>query len=174
MADGFTFFLKNTNLYLPEPMKYPLLLATFVLAVSCTPERTEQTETRQEPINAEVAQTAESSTCYAAILGRDSLLLRVERMSDDVTGDLSYNFYEKDDNSGTFQGRMHGDTLLADYTFQSEGTESVRQVAFLKTADGFREGYGDIEDQGGKMVFKNTASLDFSSGTVFKKVPCTE
>ena len=155
-------------------MKYPLLLATLVCTASCTSEKTEQTETRQEPVTAEVAETAESSTCYAAILGRDSLLLRVDRMSDDVTGDLSYNFYEKDDNSGTFQGRLHGDTLLADYTFQSEGTESVRQVAFLKTADGYVEGYGDIEDQGGRMVFKNTSTLDFSSGTAFKKVPCTE
>ena len=69
---------------------------------------------------------------------------------------------------------MNGDTLLADYTFQSEGTESVRQVAFLKKGDGFVEGYGDVEDQGGKMVFKNTAMLDFGSGTAFTKVPCAE
>jgi hypothetical protein len=69
---------------------------------------------------------------------------------------------------------MHGDTLLADYTFQSEGTESVRQVAFLQQGDGFVEGYGDMEDQNGKMVFKNTGSLDFSSGTAFTKVPCAQ
>ena len=155
-------------------MKNYLLLATLALAAACTPEKTEQTETNHETVAMEVAETAESSTCYAAILGRDSLLLRVERMSDDVTGDLSYNFYEKDDNKGTLVGQMHGDTLLADYTFQSEGTESVRQVAFLKKGDGFVEGYGDAEDRDGKMVFKNTSTLDFNSGTAFKKVLCAE
>lgn len=155
-------------------MKNYLLLATLALAAACTPEKTEQTETNHETVAMEVAETAESSTCYAAILGRDSLLLRVERMSDDVTGDLSYNFYEKDDNKGTLVGQMHGDTLLADYTFQSEGTESVRQVAFLKKGEGFVEGYGDAEDRDGKMVFKNTSTLDFNSGTAFKKVPCAE
>jgi hypothetical protein len=155
-------------------MKYSLLLAPLLCTASCTPETSEQTKNSQKPVTAEVRQVAESLICYAAILGQDSLSLRVKRMDDDVSGDLSYNFHEKDDNSGTFQGRMHGDTLLADYTFQSEGTESVRQVAFLKTADGYVEGYGDIEDQGGKMVFKNTASLHFDSGTAFKKVPCTE
>lgn len=155
-------------------MKNYLLLATLALAAACTPEKSEQTDTNHETVATEVAETAESSTCYAAILGRDSLLLRVERMSDDVTGDLSYNFYEKDDNKGTLVGQMHGDTLLADYTFQSEGTESVRQVAFLKKGEGFVEGYGDAEEMNGKMVFKNTSTLDFNSGTAFKKVLCAE
>ncbi|MPR35893.1 hypothetical protein [Salmonirosea aquatica] len=152
-------------------MKYPLLLATLLLTAACTSEKTDQTDTSQE---SEAVEAAESSTCYAAILGQDTLSLRVERMSDDVTGDLAYNFYEKDDNEGTIEGKMHGDTLLADYTFMSEGTESVRQVAFLKKGDGFVEGYGDMEDQNGKMVFKNTAALDFGSNSVFKKVPCNE
>ena len=152
-------------------MKYPLLLATLLLTAACTSEKPDQTDTTQEP---EVIEAAESSTCYAAILGQDTVSLRVERMSDDVTGDLAYNFFEKDDNSGTFQGRMRGDTLLADYTFMSEGSESVREVVFLKKGDGFVEGYGDMEDRGGKMVFKNTASLDFGSGTAFSKVPCQE
>ncbi len=102
------------------------------------------------------------------------MLLRVENLGGNVTGNLSYNFYEKDDNTGTLRGEMRGDTLLADYTFQSEGTESVRQVAFLKKGDGFVEGYGDAEDRAGKMVFKNTAALDFGSGTAFTKVPCAD
>ena len=153
---------------------YLLLLATLAFTIGCTTEKSEQTDSAQDSVATEVVETAESSTCYVAILGQDSLLLRVERMSDDVTGDLSYNFYEKDDNSGTFQGRMHGDTLLADYTFMSEGTESVREVAFLKKGEGFVEGYGEVEDRNGKMVFKNTATLDFGSGTAFTKVPCAE
>nr|GFC68635.1 hypothetical protein [Tanacetum cinerariifolium] len=37
---------------------------------------------------------------------------------------------------------MHGDTLVADYTFQSEGTTSIRQVVFLRRDIGFIEGFG--------------------------------
>lgn len=152
-------------------MKYPLLLASLVFTASCTSEKSEQTDTTQETVATEVV---ESSACYASVMGQDTMLLQVETTGDEVTGSLAYNFYEKDDNQGTLRGEMRGDTLLADYTFQSEGTESVRQVAFLKKGDGFVEGYGDAEDRAGKMVFKNTAALDFNSGTAFTKVPCAE
>ncbi len=152
-------------------MKLAPILVALLFATACTSEKSEQTDTRQEPVATDVV---ESSACYASVMGPDTMLLSLKTMGEEVTGSLTYNFYEKDDNQGTLRGEMRGDTLLADYTFQSEGTESIRQVAFLKRGEGFVEGYGDIEDQGGKMVFKNAASLDFNSGTSFAKVPCTE
>ncbi len=150
-------------------MKTKFLLPLFLLAVGCTSEKTDQNEDQIQ-----TTEVAETFTCYVSVVGQDTTTLRVQSESDGVTGVLSYNFYEKDDNTGTFNGEMHGDTLLADYTFMSEGTESVRQVAFLKKDNGFVEGYGDIEEKDGKMVFKNTGSLDFGSGTAFEKVPCED
>lgn len=152
-------------------MKYYLLFAPLVFTAACTSEKSEQTETSQETVTTEVV---EVPGCYSSIMGQDTMVLHLETTGQEVTGNLSYNFYEKDDNRGTLRGEMHGDTLLADYTFQSEGTKSVRQVAFLKKGEGFVEGYGDSEERNGKMVFKNTSALDFSSGTAFKKVPCAE
>ncbi|MDQ2862476.1 MAG: hypothetical protein M3R50_02290, partial [Bacteroidota bacterium] len=64
------------------------------------------------------------------------------------------------------------DVLIADYTFFSEGTKSVREVAFKKDGENFIEGYGDAEDKDGKMIFKNAASLAFSSSVILKPFDC--
>ncbi|GHB78598.1 hypothetical protein [Persicitalea jodogahamensis] len=148
-------------------MKTKFLLPLFLLAVGCTSEKTEQTDDQLQ-----TTEVVETSACYASVTGGDSTLLRIVNENGEVTGELTYNHLEKDDNVGTIMGEMHGDTLLADYTFMSEGIESVRQVAFLKKGEGFVEGYGDAEERDGKMVFKSTSTLDFGSGTTFEKVPC--
>ena len=150
-------------------MKTKLIGAALLLAAGCTSEKTDQTESQQGTV-----ETAETSACYASVVAEDSVSLRLVNTDGDITGELAYNFREKDDNVGTVMGQMHGDTLLADYTFMSEGTESVRQVAFLKKGDAFIEGYGNAEERDGKMVFTNTSSLDFGEGITFEKVPCVE
>ncbi len=81
-----------------------------------------------------------TAQCYYFMNDKDTVSLRF-RISDGVIdGKLQYIFSEKDKNPGTVIGRMYGDTLLAEYTFQSEGTTSVREVVFLKTGDDFTEG----------------------------------
>ena len=69
---------------------------------------------------------------------------------------------------------MRGDTLVADYTFNSEGIESVRQVAFLKKGDQLLEGYGDVEQKDNKTVFKNISTLSFGQSTIFNKTDCKQ
>ncbi|RYG11970.1 MAG: hypothetical protein EOO07_19775 [Chitinophagaceae bacterium] len=89
-----------------------------------------------------------------------------------TSGKLNYKLKEKDSNTGTIKGEMRGDTLLAEYTFNSEGTQSVRQVAFIKKGDQLLEGFGDVEQKDGKMVFKNTPKLTYGQSIVFEKVDC--
>ena len=113
-----------------------------------------------------------SSTCYANETGKDTVLLKVEVFPNVVTGRITYKIFEKDSNKGDFDGRLHGDTLLADYTFMSEGKSSVRQVAFLLKDGTATEGYGDMEEKDGKMIFKDTQKLDFSKSQVLKKTDC--
>lgn len=151
-------------------MKYFLLLGALAFSAGCTTKKSEQTDTSQ-PVATNVV---EAPACYSSVMGQDTMRLYLENTGEVVIGDLTYNFYEKDDNQGTLRGQMRGDTLLADYTFMSEGIESVRQIVFLKKDGGFVEGYGDAEDRDGKMIFTNTAALDFTSGTVFAKVPCVD
>src|SRR5690606_5814178 len=88
--------------------------------------------------------------------------------------DLHYNFYERDGNVGFITGEIHGDTLIADYTFLSEGIISVREVGFLLGEEQVTEGYGDVEEVDGKVVFWHKDSLDFSNGLIMPKIPCVE
>ncbi|MFT3702360.1 MAG: hypothetical protein QM802_08325 [Agriterribacter sp.] len=112
----------------------------------------------------------EGSHCYAYINNKDSILLHVDIKDNLVTGELSYDFYEKDKNTGTIQGEMKGDTLLADYSFVSEGVSSVREVVFLKKEHTFLEGHGDAEQVDNKLIFTNRSTLHFS--TVLKETGC--
>ena len=102
------------------------------------------------------------SSCYESANGNDTVFLSIFSESKVITGSLLYNYYQKDKNRGTIRGRMHGDTLIADYVFMSEGKASVRQVAFLKQDNSFIEGYGDATEENGKMVFKNRTMLNFT------------
>lgn len=98
--------------------------------------------------------------------------MHLQISGDNIVGDLNYKFFEKDKNSGTIKGNMKGDTLIAEYKFMSEGTESVREIAFLKKENDFVEGYGDMEDVNGKMTFKNKKGLKFSNTLILKNVQC--
>lgn len=70
--------------------------------------------------------------CYAYMGKKDTAFMHINIADSIVTGNLKYAIFEKDSNDGTLQGKLKNDTLLANYTFVSEGVESVREVVFLK------------------------------------------
>ena len=111
-------------------------------------------------------------TCYALDNSKDKVLMQITINKNAVTGDLIYNYFEKDKNSGTIKGEMHGDTLLGTYTFMSEGTESKRDVAFLKTSDELVEGYGRIDTITGKPDLTDRSSIKFDNTFILKKTDC--
>lgn len=158
-------------------MKHLVFAMLLVTAISCgnnnVQENTSATNTdstnNTDSLVAASAQPAPS--CYQYIHGKDTVLLSISGEAITVTGLLSYNYYQKDKSSGDIQGNMYGDTLIADYTFQSEGTTSVREVAFLKKDSSFVEGYGDVEEKDGKMVFKNRNTIQFT-GKPLKIAEC--
>jgi len=130
--------------------------------VQPTPTETEELLDNTEP------------TCYLFATDRDTVSLRLyPPVEGKIKGDLNYYFFERDGNTGHIEGEIHGDTLFADYTFQSEGLISVREVAFLLGEGQVMEGYGDVEEKDGRMVFWHKDSLDFSNGLVMPKVPCS-
>ena len=112
--------------------------------------------------------------CFAKRAAGDTFWLQLNVFENVVTGNLKYIFKEKDSNRGEIEGKMQGDTLIADYTFMSEGQKSVRQVAFLIKDSVATEGYGDLEDKGGKLVFKNPQALTYGKGIVMTKTACAE
>jgi len=111
-------------------------------------------------------------SCYAYIKNKDTVSLSLTKAGNAVTGELNYNFYEKDKNSGTIAGVIKGDTIIADYTFNSEGISSVREVIFIKKGDVLAEGYGPAEEKSGKTVFTDKTKLKFDDYIKLSPIPC--
>lgn len=140
------------------------LIACISIFTSCKNEPKQTPEQQTEPVN--------TAQCYSYITDKDTVSMKITLIGNEVTGDLAYNYFEKDKNEGTLRGKMAGDTLFATYTFTSEGTESTREVAFLKKGTDLVEGYGDAQEMNGMMIFTSKASLDFSSKIILKLVEC--
>jgi len=122
-----------------------------------------------------VAEKNAIETCYKGILKQDTIVMSLVIKDNLITeGKLSYHFFEKDKNEGTLKGEIKGDTIYADYTFMSEGSQSVREVAFLKQGNSYIEGYGDVKEYNGKMIFKDVKHLKFDSKMVLVKTDCPQ
>lgn len=113
-----------------------------------------------------------TNECYQLVNGKDTVTASLTIDGQKVSGNLIYNFFEKDKNTGSILGTIKGDTLVADYTFQSEGQESIRQVTFLRKDKTLIEGYGESKQEGNKSVFLNAKAIQFTSSTILKEVPC--
>ena len=87
--------------------------------------------------------TSKLQSCYHATVGDSSSLLQIKDSSaDQLTGELIFQNYEKDSSYGVFTGKFAADQFTIDFTFQSEGIESKRQIVLTKSADQLSgEGY---------------------------------
>lgn len=154
--------------------KFMFAALTLWICAACNQPGNTVEPGKEEPTDStggEMKAMIPESACYAGTLRNDSFFMKMEVFPNVVTGKLEYNFSEKDSNHGDIDGTLHGDTLIADYTFSSEGTSSVRQVAFLVRNDSVVEGYGPMEEKNGKMVFTDLDKLSFS-GTPLIKTDC--
>jgi len=156
-----------------------LLNALAILAISCNSEKKEEQRNDSTSITATdttlvptVPVEQKVTECYVYIKNRDTATLKINTENEELTGDLSYKLFEKDSNKGTIAGEMKGDTVIAEYTFDSEGMRSVRDIVLLKKDGKFYEGYGDVEERNGKIVFKNRSKLKFGDAIVFSKTDC--
>ena len=155
-------------------MKKVILLGVVFMSVFVSCKKRMENEEPPAVLEKIVVEEPESKECYRAILQKDTVSLTLNIKNGQLSsGNLSYNFYEKDKNVGTLVGELKGDTLYADYTFMSEGISSVREVAFLKKDDSYVEGFGDvIDDNNGKVTFKDKKQLQFDGNVVLSKVDC--
>ena len=111
--------------------------------------------------------------CYLGNVGQDTAFLSLSQEGTQVSGNLSYQFYEKDQNSGSVQGEVLGDSLLLlSYTFMSEGMESKRQVAFLHKDGKLIEGTGALKEQDGGFTFEDIAQLNFGNSFELASTDC--
>jgi hypothetical protein len=154
-------------------LKSYLLLLSTTIFTACNTNKTTVADAETDSAKpAENTIMIPNTQCYASINGKDTVFLKMEKYPNVVTGTLIYKLYEKDANKGDIDGKLSGDTLIADYRFISEGKESIRQVAFLIKDSTATEGYTDMEELNGKMVFKNISHIDFSTGIKLKQIDC--
>ncbi len=102
-----------------------------------------------------------NAQCFQRIIKKDTATLKLLIADTIVTGELQYLPYEKDHNTGTIKGILKDSVIYADYTFKSEGVTSVREVIFKFTKNNLMEAYGNVQEQNGKIVFKDKKGLQY-------------
>lgn len=159
-------------------MKMIFLIVTGLLLVIASCNNNEDTETgsvtdatRTDTNN--IKPTSQVGGCYLMIQGKDTASLQMTAVDGNVSGTLQYRRFEKDDNDGTIKGSVRDGLIDANYTFQSEGTTSVRQVVFSIKGDSLYEGYGEIKVTADSAAFINTSQLKFLP-VPFVKIDCEQ
>ena len=159
-------------------MNRSLLLIVFTIIVmgcntnSSTDTMEEIVQDTQKVVSGEDTKFSFVAGCYQSVFNRDSATLTINANENVVTGDLNYNRYEKDDNTGSFEGVLRGQLMILNYNFQSEGQNSVRQVVFKIEGDTLIEGFGDVYVKGDTSLFKNITELQFDKSAAFVKRDC--
>lgn len=138
-----------------------------ILLLSACAKKTEN----NDAVTSEVSNSTQTdfSGMYRYQQNGDTVTLQLTVEGSKANGNLLYALNEKDRNSGTFVGEITNGILLADYTFSSEGVLSERQIAFKLTDTSATEGYGDVQETNGKMVFKDPSNLQYGTGLVLTK-----
>jgi hypothetical protein len=112
--------------------------------------------------------------CYTMIFKKDTTTLSLAVKDTLVSGKLAYHIWEKDKNTGTIKGKLQDSLIIADYTFQSEGTTSVREVIFKIKDSTLVEAFGDVAERDHKLVFSNPSRLQYMDQSPFVKIDCKE
>lgn len=153
---------------------FPIVTLFFIAACSDGPRNTSNENTQTRDANYANAQPDSSTAdapaafadtvnrCYLWAKNKDTIRMQLSQSSQAVKGHLTYNFYEKDDNDGVIDGYMDGDTLIAEYTFKSEGQVSIRQVMMKRETDGFVMGSGEMKEQNGRMIFTQRNKVKYN------------
>lgn len=154
----------------------PLLAGILLIATACN-NSTEKTVTAGTGDTTVISVTSAApdsslSGCYSLIVKRDTATLQLQTKGINITGPLTYNFYEKDRNDGTFQGEVKDNVLTGWYIFRSEGVVSVRQVIWKINNDKLLPATGDMIQRGDTLLFSEPDKLKYDSTGAFMKVPC--
>ncbi|MGA8853095.1 MAG: hypothetical protein WB492_02850 [Christiangramia sp.] len=129
-------------------------LVILTLLLSCKNEKDKEPLLTPETEEKEAVEISEKVECFSYSGEKDTIFMSIHIKDDSIVeGDLVYSLDEKDRNKGSIRGTIHGDSLFADYEFDSEGRSSTREVFFLRTDNGLIEGFAPVKDSQNKTVF---------------------
>lgn len=152
-----------------------LLVSFLALAfLNCKNKENKAEETTIEESSEEIVNTAPvfETGCYMYNENGNMVNLEITKADNPVEGNLTYALAEKDKNTGTFKGEFNNYQLVGIYTFQSEGIESVRQVAFMLVDNQLIEGYGELNEDG--TMFKDANAINYTSTMPLTKTDCNQ
>lgn len=144
-------------------------LGVVALLYACNKAPVKQETIEEIPAVTEPEVLSEIAGSYLYEQNGDTVSLHLTVNGETAAGHLTYALKEKDRNTGTFEGKVENGVLLADYTFNSEGQSSVREVAFRLDGTSAVEGYGDMEEKNGKMLFKDVSKLEYGNMILHKQ-----
>lgn len=107
-------------------------------------------------------ETLSKEKVYIHNKNKNEFTLSFIQEGDSVVGKYSYHLNGRDENNGTIKGVIKDNLLIADYDFMSEGIKSIRQVVFKMEDDSLLEGYGDVIEKDGKVVFIDLTQLRYN------------
>lgn len=155
-----------------------------VVFTACTNNDTSAKKTLKDAVSSGTVHTAAADTivtsakpvmlngCYQMIMKQDTANLRLQITDSTITGTLNFYLYHKDKNEGSIKGVLRNNMIYADYTFQSEGMTSVREVVFRLDNDVLVQGFGELTEKEGKIIFLNKNRLQFNEDNPFIKENC--
>jgi hypothetical protein len=151
-----------------------ILIGLILLVCSCNNQSKTSSAANSDSENTLAVATADtvSSGCFSQVVRNDTALLQVENNKGNISGALTYNYFEKDRNDGTFKGEQSGDVISGWYLFKSEGIMSVRQVSWKINGNELWPAIGEVIEKNDTTVFKEPENLRYDSTRPFRKIPC--
>ena len=109
-----------------------------------------------------------ASGCFMNVTGRDTLVARLYRDGNKISGKLSFDNYQKDGSSGSVHGFLDGDIMKLSYAFASEGTNSVMDVFFKLEDSSIIRGIGKMDVKGDTAYYVDTSSIQYNGSELFR------
>ena len=147
-----------------------ILFATF--ACTNNSKKVNEDVTTENKVEEESKTAMLELGCYEYNSNGNNIRMEITEAGEVVKGSLSTAYTGKDSNKGIFVGKFYGDKLIATYTFQSEGKESSREIAFLFKDSQLTEGFGDVNEDGTKFI--DPSAVVYSASMPLVKVDCTK
>lgn len=156
-------------------MKKLIILSFITLAISSCKDNDENkksTDDETQSITEKESTSSLETGCYSYNDGKSIINFEITKTGNQINGNLTYELDEKDSNKGTFTGNTSNDKLFGIYTFESEGVESSREVAFMIKDNLLIEGYGELNESGN--AFKDKKTIKYLSKMPLKKTDCNK
>jgi hypothetical protein len=159
-------------------MKFSILSIFILLLTSSCEKKIESMNTSSTPSDSLTIKThkpIESSvvqTCFMGTNSKDSVFISLENNLGTIIGKLWYKNFEKDNSFGDVIGNKNGDTLKLNYTFQSEGKTSEREIFFIYKDGNLIEGIGDYKEDGNRSFYSDDRKIKYSGGITLNPVDC--